>query len=321
LTGRRGQDGSLTLRRTSESRRGRVSPLTCPGALSGAREEGGRKWDLPKIRYHGLIGTNWEQIGSDLKRYPARSVWRTYCDGLNRDWLERHLPAHRFQSALKTDAFDEAVGDGVYPSLQKAAERVCAIDISSFTCRLAVHRWSHLAAAVSDVRDLSFRDDSFDLIASMSTLDHFGSVSEIELALRSLCRVLRPGGCLLLTLDNLSNPFVRFRNSLQWRFLERSGLVPYPVGITLRPDQLRELLERTGFEIRDLRALMHVPRAPAVALARLLDRAVGPRAGGIFCRVHRWFELLAKLPTWRWTGCYIAVSCRKGNPPSRYHEI
>jgi SAM-dependent methyltransferase len=240
---------------------------------------------------------------------------------LNRDWIERHLPASRFQAALKTDAFDEAVGDGVYPSLQKAAERVYAIDIATSACRLAVDRWPGLAAAVSDVRKLAFRDDSFELILSLSTLDHFTSVSEIELALRGLRRVLQPGGCLLLTLDNLSNPFVRLRNLLPWRFLKGSGLVPYPVGITLRPDQLRELLERTGFEVRDLRTLMHVPRAPAVALAGLLDRAGGPLAGRIFCRVHRWFELLSKLPTWRWTGCYIAVSCRKGAPPSRYHEI
>ena len=257
--------------------------------------------------------TDWEEIGRDLKWHPARSIWRTYCDGLNRNWLEKQLPGHRLQAALKTDAFDEAVGDGVYPSLRRAAERVYAMDISLSTCRLAINRWPRLTAAVSDVRNLPFGDDSFDLILSLSTLDHFASISEIEAALGCLCRVLRPGGCLLLTLDNLSNPFVRFRNSLPRRFLQSFGLVPYPVGITLRPGQLRELLERTGFEVRDLRALMHVPRAPAVALAGLFDKVGGSLAGRIFCRVHLWFELLSKLPTWRWTGNYIAVSCCKGN--------
>ena len=172
-----------------------------------------------------------------------------------------------------------------------------------------------MAAAVSDVRDLPFCDDSFDLILSISTLDHFASTSEIELALRGLFRVLRPGGCLLITLDNLSNPFVRFRNSLPWQVLKTSRLVPYPVGVTLRPGQLRELLERIGFEVQGFRTLMHVPRAPAVLLAGLLDRAAGSLAGRSFCRLHRWFELLSKLPTWRWTGYYTAVSCCKGNPP------
>jgi SAM-dependent methyltransferase len=260
---------------------------------------------------------DWEQIGRDLQRRPAGSIWRTYCDALNRDWLEKQLPARSFKAALKTDAFDEAVGDGAYPSLQRAAERVYAMDISASTCRLAVNRWPRLAAAVSDVRNLPFGNDSFDLILSLSTLDHFASISEIETALGCLCRVLQPGGCLLLTLDNLSNPFVRFRNSLPRRFLERSGLVPYPVGITLRPGQLRELLERSGLEVRDLGTLMHVPRAPAVVLAGLLDKIDGSLAGWIFCRVHRWFELLSKLPTWRWTGNYIAVSCSKGNSTLR----
>jgi SAM-dependent methyltransferase len=256
---------------------------------------------------------DWEQIGRDLQRQPARSVWRTYCDALNRDWLEKRLPARSFQAALKTDAFDEAVGDGAYLSLQRAAGRVYAMDISASTCRRAVNRWPRLSAAVSDVRNLPFGNDSFDLILSLSTLDHFASPSEIEAALGCLCRVLQPGGCLLLTLDNLSNPFVWFRNSLPGRFLKRSGLVPYPVGITLRPGQLRELLERTGFEVRDLRTVMHVPRAPAVALAGLLDKLGGTGTGSIFCRVHRWFELLSRLPTWRWTGNYIAVSCCKGS--------
>ena len=256
---------------------------------------------------------DWEQIGRDLERLPASSAWRTYCGGLNRDWLEKQLSARRFQAALKTDAFDEAVGDGAYPALRRAAERVYAMDISASTCRLAVNRWPRLAAAVSDVRNLPFGDDSFDHILSLSTLDHFASLAEIETALDCLCRVLQPGGCLLLTLDNLSNPFVRLRNSLPRRFLKRFRLVPYPVGITLRPGQLRELLESSGFDILDLRSLMHVPRAPAVALAGLLDRAGGSLGGRIFCRIHRWFELLSKLPTWRWTGNYIAVSCCKGN--------
>lgn len=255
---------------------------------------------------------DWERIGRDLKRQPACSIWRTYCDGLNRDWLEKQLPARRLAAALKTDSFDEAVGDGAYPSLQHAAERVYAMDISASTCRLAVNRWPRLAAAVSDVRNLPFGGDSFDLILSLSTLDHFASISEVETALGCLWRVLRPGGCLLLTLDNLSNPLVRLRNSLPRRLLKSSRIVPYPVGITLRPGQLRELLERTGFEVRDLRTLMHVPRAPAVVLAGLLDKAGGSLAGRIFCRIHWWFELLSKLPTWRWTGNYIAVSCCKG---------
>jgi SAM-dependent methyltransferase len=257
--------------------------------------------------------TDWEQIGRDLDRRPASSTWRTYCDGLNRDWLEKQLPARRLQAALKTDAFDEAVGDGAYPALQRAAERVYAMDISGSTCRLAVNRWPQLAAAVSDVRNLPFGDDSFDLILSLSTLDHFASLAEIESALGCLCRVLQPGGCLLLTLDNLSNPLVHLRNSLPRWFQKRFGLVPYPVGVTLRPGQLRQLLESAGFDILDLRTLMHVPRAPAVALAGLLDKAGGSLGGRIFCRIHRRFELLSKLPTWRWTGNYIAVSCCKGN--------
>ncbi len=256
---------------------------------------------------------SWEAVGRGLRRRPPQSLWRTYCDQLNWSWLRGQLPDRTFDAVLKTDLFDEAAGEGVYAPLEARTGRFCGIDISVSTCRLATTRYTRLAAAVADVRNLPFTEESFDLVLSLSTLDHFASVSEIERALGCLHRVLRSGGYLLITLDNLSNPLVWIRNHIPWRTLERIGLVPYPVGVTLRPSRLRQVLEDAGFEVEHLGTLMHVPRAPAVALARLLNRAGDSWMGRLFCRVLLMFEFLSRLPTSRWTGSYIAVSCSKGS--------
>jgi len=256
---------------------------------------------------------DWEAIGRQLRSYPPHSLWRTYCDRLNQQWLARHLDGRRFDGVLKTDAFDEAVGEGVFPVLHEVAQRVYAMDVSPSTSRLAAIRCRRLALVTCDIRKLPFGGQSFGLVVSLSTLDHFASVSEMEGAVRCLYHVLRPGGRLLMTLDNLSNPLVWLRNSIAPQILKESRLVPFPVGVTLHPGQLRELLERVGFEVEDLTTLMHVPRAPAVAWAALLDRLGKSSLRDLSCRAFLALELLSHLPTARWTGNYIAVSCTKGS--------
>jgi SAM-dependent methyltransferase len=255
---------------------------------------------------------DWGAIGLRLNSHPADSLWRAYCDRLNRQWLTRHLGGQRFQAALKTDAFDEAVGEGACPLLGEVAERVFAMDISASTCRLATERRPMFAVAC-DVRKLPFAGDSFDLVISLSTLDHFASVVEMEEALRCVHRVLRPEGRLLLTLDNLSNPLVRLRNAVYPRIFKGSRLVPFPVGVTVSPEQLRLMLERAGFQVRNLTTLMHILRVPAVALAALLDRVGGPSVKRLSSGALLAFEFLSQLPTARWTGNYIAVACSKGS--------
>ena len=256
---------------------------------------------------------NWEDIGLALRPGRSPSLWRTFCDDLNRTWLSRRLADRRWRAALKTDAFDEAAGEGVHTQLRDAAAWTCWMDASESMCRLARGRYPGLAAAACNARRLPFAAGAFDLVVSISTLDHFESVGDLEGALGCLCRVMQPAGCLLLTLDNLDNPLVRLRNALPWRLLNRFRLVPYPVGATVGAAELRRLLGRAGFEVREMTTLLHVPRAPAVALAAALDGAGASRLARLFRRTCLSFEALGKLPTARWTANYIAVAAVK--PP------
>jgi hypothetical protein len=124
--------------------------------------------------------------------------------------------------------------------------------------------------------------------------------------------VLRPGGTLLLTLDNPINPLVWVRNALPFRFLNQIGLVPYCVGATCGWRRLRRMLQTRGFEIRAVDAVLHCPRVLAVHAARLFGGGGSSNSShGRFLRCLMSFERLAALPTRFLTGYFTAVLARK----------
>jgi SAM-dependent methyltransferase len=231
---------------------------------------------------------------------------------LNRRWLARQIPSGwRSDFTLKTDAFDEAAGEGAYPLLKQTARRVCLMDISPSVCRAARHRYEDVDALAGDVAHPAFAGGSFDLVVSLSTLDHLDSREDILGALRRIYAILRPGGRLLITLDNTGNPVVWIRNALPNRILRASGLVPYPIGVSLSPGRFRQALAEAGFEVQQLDIIMHIPRPLAVALADIVERSPWTAAKRWFCSALLAFECLSKLPTARCTGNYIAACCRK----------
>ncbi|HEX3136351.1 MAG TPA: class I SAM-dependent methyltransferase, partial [Casimicrobiaceae bacterium] len=129
-----------------------------------------------------------------------------HSDATNTTLFERWLPSEPCATVLKTDLFDEAMGSGLYPLLSARGRRVAAIDVAPTVLAAATARYPALLAVEADVRRMPFAGDTFDVVVSNSTLDHFETHDEILASLRDFHRILRPGGRLLLTMDNLANP-------------------------------------------------------------------------------------------------------------------
>jgi SAM-dependent methyltransferase len=213
----------------------------------------------------------WESALTELPRTPRHLFLRAYGDAINRGLLERWLPDGGAR-VLKTDLFEEAIGDGLAPLLLRRFRTVDAIDVSHAVVDEAARRHPGFTAVLADVRTLPYTDATFDAVVSTSTLDHFDTVDEIAVALRELHRVLAPGGALVVSLDNLANPLVALRNALPFDWLHRLGLVPHYVGATCRPRELERLLTAAGFAVHETTAVMHVPRVVVLAAGRGLDR-------------------------------------------------
>jgi SAM-dependent methyltransferase len=261
----------------------------------------------------------WESIAEEWKQTRPDRLWRKHSDAVNATLLARWLPANPARSVLKTDTFDEAVGTGLAGLLEAHAHTVVGMDLSFKNLKAARVGGTAFAGTNADVRCLPFKNDSIDVIVSNSTLDHFESLDEITQSLRELHRVLRPGGQLILTLDNFANPSIAVRNLLPFSLLNRTGLVPYFIGATCGPARLRGLLGEAGFQVNEMGAVLHCPRILAVLAARLVSAWGTPAAQAHFLRWLQKFERLSQWPTRYVTGHFIATRAVKegGHAPEQ----
>ena len=252
----------------------------------------------------------WDRIAREWPHQARTPLWRQHSDRVNGALLARWLPRRPMGFVLKTDLFEEAVGDGLYPLLPQWARSAIGIDLSHTAVARAMRRHRQLKGLVADVRRLPFKSGSFDSIVSTSTLDHFGRASDIEAAFAELNRVLRPGGELVITMDNTRNPVLALRERIQAPLL-RLGVLPYFTGVSCDAGGLRRLLTEAGFEIRDETTVFHAPRVLAMVVARVLDAFGVSRLNRYYLDLVGGFERLADSRAGRVTGYFVAARAVK----------
>ncbi len=252
----------------------------------------------------------WRGVREAWRTRQREELWRHFNDRVISQLVDRWLDGAPRELVLKTDLFEESSSDGLCGALSHCGSRLAAVDLASVVVRDARRRHPQIEAAVADVRLIPFADETFDLIVSPSTLDHFENLGEVRRALAELVRVLRPAGELMITFDNLDNPILRLRSWLPSRWLRALRLVPYEVGRSCGRRRLRWLLEEQGLEIREMTAVLHVPRLPAVAFARALSLS-GPPVRERFMRWAGAFERLETTPLQSLTGYFVAARAVK----------
>jgi SAM-dependent methyltransferase len=249
---------------------------------------------------------SWDFSGTPWER-GRQKLWRKHSDAVNCSLLDRWLPEGKAAFVLKTDLFDEMCGEGLFPFLALRANRFMGVDLSHATIRGACFRHADLRGIAADVRRLPFRDGTFDLIVSNSTLDHFEKQEAIAESLAEIFRILRQNGQLIITMDNRMNPAVAVRNALPFRLLQCMRLAPYYVGATSGPRGLRNQLSRAGFTVARMDAVLHCPRVLAVASAFIAEKLAPRRMQEILLQIFAAFELLRYLPTRFLTGNFVAA--------------
>ncbi len=253
----------------------------------------------------------WDSIADEWIVNRPDQLWRQHSDSVNQSLLLRWLPEQPVGRLLKTDMFDELVGKGLTPFLKARAHSIIGMDLSFGNAHLGFRGQRSVSGACADVRELPFGNESFEVVVSNSTLDHFQTLDEILVSLRELHRVLRQGGQLILTLDNLANPIIAARNVLPFKLLNRLGILPYYVGATCGPWRLQRWLREIGFDVRDVTAVLHCPRVLAVLAAKILCTCANSSVQQRFLRWMQVFENMSRLPTRYLTGNFIAVRAEK----------
>lgn len=253
----------------------------------------------------------WDSYARSWIDESPQRLWRLHSDALNARLLARWLPNQRSSLIVKTDLFDEAVTGGLFPQLAEMADCVAAIDVSPRVVVAARKRHPDLRAIAADVRNIPLEDECADAVVSLSTLDHFDDLGDIPTALGEVFRILKPGGTLVLTMDNPSNPVLAVRNSLPFFLTYKAGLVPYPVGRTCDARTMMRLTEEAGLDVMETTFIMHAPRLLAIQALRLAD-AEDSASKNWIARTLMAFERLEKLPSRFLTGHFVAIRAIKG---------
>jgi SAM-dependent methyltransferase len=165
---------------------------------------------------------------------------------------------------LKTDSYEEAFGlDSFMDWLTLKSNSVFCIDISKEILMRARERHPSTRLLNASVLKLPFRNQTFDLIISNSTLDHL-AFEDVPLALKEFSRTLRSGGMLILTLDNAHNPIYR----LGYFINKKIGHSAYVQERCYSKNEIVPMLKEAGFDVKEIGSIVHLP-TPFNLIARI----------------------------------------------------
>lgn len=120
-----------------------------------------------------------------------------------RNKLRAYQPTEKFRQVLNL-----GTGEGDYdPMILPFSQKLISCDINERDIRFARQLnagLEHLEYRVENALDLSFPDQSFDLVVSVDVLEHVGQPEQM---IAEVGRILKPGGRALITFPNLEFPW------------------------------------------------------------------------------------------------------------------
>ncbi len=162
------------------------------------------------------------------------------------EWFERNKET--FYRELRclaefTKGFGLEVGVGTGRFAEKLGINV-GVDTSGEVLRIAKGRVENVL--VGDAHELPFKDETFDAVYFITTICF---LKRPEDALAEAWRVLKFGGTLVIAFVPLDSPLGK-----EYDRLGRKGHVFYSVARFYETGELLEMIERVGFEVRNVRS-------------------------------------------------------------------
>lgn len=221
-----------------------------------------------------------DALGFDAKASYELAYWRSRQieEGeLANDWYESIFTTWvGLERSFYADKRLLDVGSGPRGSLEwadHAAERVCLDPLVDRYRSLGIER--HQATYChAPAERIPYPDGHFDVVSSINSLDH---VDDVERAGAEICRVLAPGGLLLMVVEIHPRPTIAEPHVLPWDFARKLGQGTMEVieeAHLERPASGHYLEQRTPFDHSDPR-----PRN-GILLAKLTKRAAARRPDG-----------------------------------------
>ena len=112
---------------------------------------------------------------------------------------------------------------------------------------LPSHLYSKLKFIVDDVTDLHLGNEEYDVVTSFSTIDHIPKKEDRVKAISEMCRVIKRGGYLVITVPNRWDIYYSYWSNK----LQREGKAPFGYEYQFSPLELKRMLISKGLRIID----------------------------------------------------------------------
>jgi SAM-dependent methyltransferase len=251
---------------------------------------------------------SWNEAAQKVKPYHQAPSTRIYFDQ-EKKLIDTYLSPLKGKKFFKTDLWNEAKNTQILKHVVREGATVYGIDISPFVTQQAFLSFNHSEnrprMMTADIRKLPYKDNTFDLIYSMGTVEHF---PETEKAIQELYRVLKQEGTAIIGVPNKHDVFLR---PLLVFVMQKLRLYSFGYEKSYSKKELRRMLERANFEVKGYGSLLFMP-----GILRILD---------IFLFLHmRPLTILSKIllapfvflynrfPFFNQKGYLIACVARKG---------
>lgn len=196
----------------------------------------------------------WDIISLKLKNvfYP-RTIYEHYWithNTLIQKWFK--LDQKKNIRILKTDMFEESKSKDFFSYYYVKKHNVTGIDISENVLSNVLET-KNLSLLKMDLRDLKFKENSFDLIISLSTLDHLDA-DDFQKAIVQMSKALKNNGEVFLTLDNRHNKLF-YLEFFFWKYIVNI----YDRDRCYEIDDVEKIISKTNFKIVDVDSAMFFP--------------------------------------------------------------
>jgi SAM-dependent methyltransferase len=210
---------------------------------------------------YAMLGSYLEEVEALTEDASALSVAAGHETPLY--WL-----ANRIGRVVATDIYGEGSFSG------REANASMLTDPASFAPY--AYRRDHLEVREMNALELDFPDASFDIVFSLSSIEHFGIPRGVERAAGEMSRVLRPGGHLIITTECLVD-----NNPLDWPVVQSAIRMA-----TLGRRCPRSTLRRRVIDVLTAKEIeRYVVRATGLPLMQPLDLSLSTES---YENVLRW---------------------------------
>ncbi len=206
---------------------------------------------------------SWDQAAQKIKSYHKAHSTRIYFNQ-EKKIIETYFSPLGGKKFFKTDLWNEAKNTQILKHIVDEGAEVFGVDISPLITRQALQSFNHSknrpSVMTADLRNLPYRDNTFDCIYSMGTVEHF---PDTEKAIQELYRVLKQGGKAIIGVPNKHDLFLR---PLMVLIMQKIGLYSFGYEKSYSKKELRGMLERANFDVDCYASLLFMP-----GILRILD--------------------------------------------------